>query len=428
LQAVAVHATTGAYGFTNVSPGAYLIVVDNNSTLGDVTPSIPAGWLGTEMPTQIRTNVVVTTVDLPDQDFGLINGTTLAGRVFRDTGLSGGTANDGVLNGGETGISGVTVRLTSSSGATNYDIAVTDGNGNYSLFIPVSLTNGTVLKVVEANPSGFLSTGGSVGNTGGAYNRSADNITFALSAGTTYTGVNFGDVPPNSFVPNGTQSGLPGSFVVYAHTFTAGSAGQVSFVASNVPNPVIAGWTQVLYRDANCNGQLDAGDPVLSNPIPVTAGQQICLLVRESIPLLALFNADDTVTIRASFDYIGASPAFSTNQSVTDVTFVGNPSTAGLTLIKSADKAAAKPGESITYTITYANTSSENLQNIILYDSTPAYTTFLSATNGPLSTNLTGVAISSPAVGGIGGVRWSFSGSLASGRSGTVTFRVAITQ
>jgi len=428
LQAVSVNAASGSYGFTNVTPGTYFIVVDDNGALGDVTPNLPAGWIGMEMPNQIRTNVVITAGDLPDQNFGLLNGTTISGRVFRDTGAGGGVANDGVLNGAEVGIAGVTVRLAGNSGATNYDTAITDGNGTYMLFIPALLTNGTVLAVIETNPGGFLSTGGSVGNTGGAYNRPTDTILFTLGAGTTYAGLNFGEVPPNSFVPNGTQSGLPGTFVVYAHIFTAGSAGQVSFAASNLPNPVVAGWTQVLYRDANCNGQLDPGDPLLGNLIAVTAGQQICLLVRESIPLLAPFNASDTVSIRADFDYVGASPALGTNHVVTDVTFVGNPTTAGLTLIKSADKAAARPGESITYTITYANTSSESLQNIILYDSTPAYTTFLSATNGPLSTNLTAVAINAPAIGGNGGVRWAFSGSLAPGRSGTVMFSVAITQ
>jgi uncharacterized repeat protein (TIGR01451 family) len=184
----------------------------------------------------------------------------------------------------------------------------------------------------------------------------------------------------------------------------------------------------VLYRDANCNGQLDSADPVLINPIAVAAGQPLCILVKEFIPLIAPFDAEDVVTVRANFDYLGASPALSASQVVTDVTTVGNPTTAGLTLLKSADKASARPGETITYTITYANTSSGSLTNLVLYDSTPAYTTFLSATNGPLSTNLTSVVLAAPSVGGVGPLRWTFTGSLAPGRNGVVTFRVAITQ
>src|SRR4029453_11201122 len=123
-------------------------------------------------------------------------------------------------------------------------------------------------------------------------------------------------------------------------------------------------------------------------------------------------NAEDLVTVRADFTYTDATPALSSSHVVTDTTLVGNPSTAGLTLIKSADKATARPGEAIMYTITYANTSSGNLTNIILYDSTPAYTTFLSATNGPLSTNLTGIVITAPTPGTAGSVRWTLNGAL----------------
>jgi uncharacterized repeat protein (TIGR01451 family) len=191
---------------------------------------------------------------------------------------------------------------------------------------------------------------------------------------------------------------------------------------------MVAGWTQVLYRDADCNGQLDSTDPMLVNPVPVSAGQQICLLVKETIPLAAPLNAQDAVTVTANFAYVGASPALSTNHVVTDLTTVGSPTTAGLTLVKSADKAIAKPGETITYTILYANTSSDPLQNIVLYDSTPAYAIFVSATNGPLATNLTGIVINAPAVGAAGPIRWTFGGSLAPGRSGIVTFRVELQQ
>ena len=190
LQAVSVNGSTGTFGFTNVAPGIYLLVVDENNTLSDVTPGILAGWIGTKMPDLIRTNVVVTSVDLPDQDFGLINGTLVAGRVFGDTGVSGGSANDGVMNGGETGIPGVTVRLMNQSGSTNYDTAITDGNGRYTLLVPAAITNGTVLQVVEVNPGGYLSTGASAGNTAGSYNRAGDTVTFTLTTSAIYAGVN----------------------------------------------------------------------------------------------------------------------------------------------------------------------------------------------------------------------------------------------
>jgi uncharacterized repeat protein (TIGR01451 family) len=425
-QAAAVEPATGAYGLSNIVAGIYCIVLDDNSSTNDVIPTLPPGWIGTEMPAQLRTNVVVSAVDVPDQNFGLANLGRFSGRVFKDSGDGGGTANDGQINGAEVGLASVTVRLTDPSGSIVHDTAITDGNGDYTLVLPASLTNGTALSVREMNPAGHRSTGGSPGNTGGAYDRVADAISFTLVVGTTYTGVNFGDVPENSFVPNGMQSGLPGSIAVYPHTFTAGSAGQVSFVSSNQPNPSLSGWSHVLHLDVNCNGQLDAAEPMLINPIAVTVGQQVCILVKETIPLNAPLNAVDVVTVTATFDYLGSNPALSVNHFVTDRTTVGSPTSAGLTLVKSADKATALPGEIITYTVIYANTSSQPLRNIVLYDSTPAFTTFVSATNGPLAPDLTGVVINAPAGGSAGPVNWTFGGSLAPGRSGTVSFQVEL--
>jgi uncharacterized repeat protein (TIGR01451 family) len=426
LRAGAVAATTGAYAFTNVAPGNYLIIVDDNGNLGDVTPTLPAGWIGTEMDNQIRTNVVVAALDVPYQNFGLFHGTTLSGRVFQDTGAGGGIAHDGVQNGTEAGLAGAIVRVADPSGTTTYDTATTDGVGQYSLFLPALLADGTILKVVETNPQNHLSVAGTAGNTGGTYDRAADAVTFTFQSGAVYTGVNFGDIPLNRFGPDNQQFGLPGGVVIYVHTFTAGSAGQVTFVSSNQPNPSLPGWTQVLYRDADCDGELGSADPVLLNPIVLGAGEQVCILVKEFIPLEASWGSRDVITIAAAFDYLGAVPGLSTHHYVTDITTVGNPTTAGLTLVKSADKATAKPGEVITYTITYANTSSGHLQNIVLYDSTPAYTTFLSATNGPLATNLTGVILRTPALGSAGSLQWTFTGTLAPARSGTVSFQVQL--
>ena len=77
-----------------------------------------------------------------------------------------------------------------------------------------------------------------------------------------YSGVNFGDVPESRLLTDGQQSGLPGSAVFYTHQFVAGTAGQVTFSTVNTASPANSGWSHVLYRDANGNGQIDAGEPV----------------------------------------------------------------------------------------------------------------------------------------------------------------------
>lgn len=413
LQSAIVNPATGAYALTNLNPGTYIVIIDNNNNLNDVTPTLPANWIGTEMPNQIRNPVAVAFTDVPNQNFGLVNGGTLAGRVFADDGA----ASPPIAN--------VTVRVQDSSGATTYDTVTTDAAGNYTLVIPAALVPGTVLRVIESNPSGYISTRAVAGNTGGTYDRNTDAITFTLGS-TNYTGVDFADVPPNSFVPDNQQSGLPGTFVVYPHTYTAATVGSLIFSASSTPNPNISGWSQVIYRDANCNAQLDASDPALNAAINVTAGENVCILVRDFIPVNAPFNAQNQVTVSAGFTYTTASPALSTNLTRTDLTTVGNPTTAGLTLVKTVDKATALPGETLMYTVTYSNTSSEPLNNIVIFDSTPAYTTFLSAPVPQLPSNLTGVNITAPGVGASGSIRWTFTGTLGPSQSAAVTFSVAV--
>ena len=428
LQAAAVNGTTGAYSITNVVRGSYIIVIDDNNTLADVTPTIPSGWTGTEMPTQTRNPVAVSTVDLPNQNFGLIHSLGLTGKVFKDTGAVGGTANDGTVNGGETGLGGVTVRLTDSTGATVHDTATTDGSGNYTLLIPNSVTNGATLKVTQTNLPVHLSTGASVGDTGGTYSRVSDTVTFTYTSGASYSGVNFGDVPDNSFVADSQQANLPGTFVLHPHSFIAGSGGSLSLSVASLPNPAISGWSQVIYRDANCNGQLDPGETAVTGAITVSAGDKVCVLIKDFIPSIAPFNAQDQLTVTAAFTWTGASPALSTNTTRIDLTTVGHPTTAGLTLVKAVDKETALPGEVLSYTVTYANNSSAALTNIVIFDNTPAFTAFSSAGHGTLPNSITGISLNSPGVGTAGAIKWTLTGSLAPASSGTVTFSVTVSQ
>jgi uncharacterized repeat protein (TIGR01451 family) len=96
--------------------------------------------------------------------------------------------------------------------------------------------------------------------------------------------------------------------------------------------------------------------------------------------------------------------------------------------VKSVNKTAARPGETITYTISYANNSTEALGKVIIYDTTPAFSTFATATNSALPAGLTSVALTAPAAGATGAIRWNFAGTLAPGATGTVSFTVTIDQ
>jgi uncharacterized repeat protein (TIGR01451 family) len=412
IDAVAVNSVTGAFQFAAVPVGEYIIIIDDNATLGDTTPANPAaaGWLSTEMVGLTRSNVLVSTTGLQNLNFGLYDGSKLTGTVFADTGITGGTASDGIKNGGELGIAGVTIK------ASTGDSAVTDGAGNYTLWIPASAT-GTV-SITETNLNGYISTGGSAGNTGGSYTIGTDASSFSFVSGSNYTGVNFGDVPNISFAADGQQTSLAGNVVFYPHLFVTGSGGSVSFTTVSA-----TGWPSIIYRDINCNGKIDAGDTALTAAITVVAGEQVCIINKISIPAGTGTGVSDITTVEAIF----TSGAVFTELSVFDTTTVGAVS-AGLVLTKAVDKATAQPNDTVTYTLSYQNNSSAPMASIVINDATPAYTTFLSANcvlplpNAISACNVT----STPAVGVVGTIKWTLTGTLSPSSTGQVKYSVKV--
>jgi large repetitive protein len=244
--------------------------------------------------------------------------------------------------------------------------------------------------------------------------------------------------PQNTFAPDGNLTGAPGTVVSYPHVFNAAIAGTVSFSTLSAPSPAIAGWSNVIYRDDDCNGVLNGSETSaapLTGTVAVTAGAQVCIVVREFIPATATLNATDTLSVRALFTPSG--PGSSQTLTRTDITTVTGTG-AGLVLAKSVRNVTtggvagtsnvAASGHTLEYTITYTNNGSVPLGNIVVTDSTPAFSNFvLAACSTPLPATLSGCTVSTqPSVGGSGGMSWTLSGSLAPGASGSVTFRVTV--
>jgi uncharacterized repeat protein (TIGR01451 family) len=429
IQFASVDPSTGDYAFSAVPAGSYLIVVDNNNTLGDVTPTLPSGWLGTEIPNQIRSAVVVAATALPNQNFGLFNGSKLSGVVFEDNSATVAAANNGVQNSGEPGIGGTTIQALHSSCAGGVcDTSITNASGAYILWLPASVGS-AVVSIVETNVSGYLSTGGQVGTTAGIYNRTADTVSFTNSVGTSYSSVNFGDVRVNVFTTDGSQNGMAGSAVNYPHSYTANSSGTVTFTTTNIATPSLAGWTNTIYRDTNCNGLLDGTEGAVNfSNAAMAAGQTLCIVVKEFIPASAANGVQDTITVTATFAYANASPALSNAQTHTDTTTAGVAGAAGLTLIKSVDKSTALPNEVLTYTITYTNNGSGPITSVVVNDSTPAFTIYVGGSAGcpNLVARTSCTVTAEPANGATGSVIWTITGSVAPSASSTVRYQVRV--
>jgi Surface adhesin CshA non-repetitive domain 2 len=437
--AAAVNSVSGDYSLPNVAPGSYCLILDNNSTLSDITAAIPPGWIGVQNSTGVIPLTVVNAPPATPQNFGLYHGSRLTGNVFADTGVgAGGTANNGVQDGSEIGIADVTVNAV--QGAAVVTSVGTGGNGSYTLWVPSSVTGAVI--ITPAAPSGDLATGGSAGTSGGSYSR--PSVSYTPVAGQSYSAVNFGLVPPNTLTPNGAQSALPGTVVFYDHTLQAGSVGQVTFNLTNTSIPTAPAWSQVLYQDSNCSGVLDAAEPQISLPVSVTAGQKLCLIVKQFVPAGAALGAQNSVTLGAAFTYNGASPALSRTLTASDITSVGAPGELALTKLVSnltqgsaaATAVSAMPSDILQYTLTAVNNGTQALnataiKPLLISDATPAFTTYLGGSAlcpVTLPAGLICTAVSAPGASAPGALQWTFTGALAPSAQFSVTYQVRVDQ
>ncbi len=421
--------TDGLYTFTAVPDGTYQIIEAQGWTGPTPCPpseADPSGYIST---TDNTLAITVAGAANDGNDFGDYHGSVVAGAVFQDDGSGGGIANNGVQDGGESGLGEVKVQATNASGTTTYATAYTAGNGRFTIYLPDTVADPVYLS--ETNPSAYLSVSGNVGTTGGSYDRTADTVSFTAAAGSQYSGVRFGDVPENSFVADQERSVLPGSAVFIPHTLTVRSGGDATFSLNMVANPNLSGWNALLYEDPDCDGALTSGDVQISGKSGLAAGDKVCLIVKVVAPEGIPYGAQYQVTVTAAFDYTNAAPALSWEQVVTDLVKAAQSLEEGtdLTLQKTVDKNSAFPGEVITYTITFTNQGSKPVSDVVINDMVPAYSTFTSATCGtPLPASLTVCDITAPAVGETGALKWTFTGELMPSGSGTVGYSVTVDQ
>jgi len=371
---------------------------------------------------------------------------SIQGKVFLDNGKGIATPHNGVQEAGELGIGNITMTLTDCA-ATTYQTVLTDGAGAYSFAVPNSLTTGATLCVEEHQPSTLVSVTGVVGTTAGAYSLASDRTQFTLTASTNYTGINFGDVAESQLTGTGSQTISAGTTANYIHQFIAGTEGVVTLTTAQAPSPSLSGWSSLMYLDATCDAQLNAGDTQITAPISVVADQLLCLIQKVQSPVTATNGAMDISTVSASFVF--AAPSVIVRPySQPDTTIVMD---ASLVLVKRVREVSscpstgadinpfttnnqALPNALIEYQIMYSNPSASTLSNIAVHDITPAFTEFRSASCTVTPSSLLCATPSSgsgtaPSIGGVGDIDWILTNNptgLGAGQSGEVRFCVRI--
>jgi hypothetical protein len=408
---------------------------------------------------QIPLGNVLAGADLQCTFTNTFTGLSVSGKVILDTGVGSGVAHDAKQNGAEPGQPGVVVSLTDCANpGQTYSTTTSAGDGSFSLNLS-GTTAGQPVCIVQSVPPGYRAVSADVGNTPSAsYNTATTTLKFTPVSATAYSGVVLGNVPMSTFTSDGAQQVPAGQLAAYAHTYVAGTAGSVTFSTSDNPAPAALGWTSTLYVDSNCNGVLDGADTLLTAPVNVIAGQQVCILNRVLTPAGAANGAQDITTVTAKEVWSISVPAVisqSRDLKNTDTTTVGS---SGLTLRKEVRKllsgicpadatassanttaftssGTASPGDWLEYRLRYGNNTASPLTAIVIHDSVPAYNRFGGALC--LSTPTVGLAdcqvTQKPAVNAISGaVEWTLTDAatgiigLQPTAFGTVSFCIQI--
>ncbi len=346
----------GYYLFAGLVPGTYVVKVNDGTT--------PAGYSPTGDPDATLDNMHTVTLALNQQyltaDFGYQpTGTASIGDlVFEDKG-SDGSYDSGL---GDLPISGITVNLyedTNGNGVIDAGVdafvatTTTDVNGIYGF---PNLATGFDY-IVDVDQTGidayFATTGWALTTPAEPYH--VDNLSGAyLTADFGYYKLVPGALGDQVFIDENGNG-----------TYEAGT------------DQPLADITVSLYRDTNANGILDAGEPLLQTDVSDSLG----VYGFENIP------AGDYIVVVDSADPDVPGGLYPIKgQYATNLTSGETDNTLDFPFAqlvqKSVTPTVAAPGDTLNYTINVNYPGATALQNVVMTDTVPAGTTFVSANAG----------------------------------------------
>ena len=365
----------------------------------------------------------------------------IAGRVFVDnsgTTLDTTKAYNAIQDAGEVGIANSTIHLNNCS-TTQLATTVTSANGDYAFSIEQSLLPSSFC-IVQQNLPEYISVSGTNG-----YTRSTDTIALTKTSATSYTANNFGDAVVNVILnEDGQHTVIAGDVTDYPHRLTTQTPVQlIQLLQTQTQQPNSSNdqpWQALIYRDTNCNGQVDMGEvvfsPSVASSIVLQPNADICLVQRVHAPTNVLAGSQHIGTLQASYQFALTNPVETISGKTIkrqDVTLIGS---AGLVLTKKVRAVAtcpstssdvnaftvtnqAKKQDNLEYEITYKNNSTKKLQNVKIKDSLPTGTNFGSAS---CSITPSGSTCNSTRSGDY--LEWNLTGMLNSAATGSLRFCV----
>lgn len=254
-----------------------------------------------------------------------------------------------------------------------------------------------------------------VSHTTGTYEAEDGSIlTFADSAV-----VIVGQIAGAGIAPPRSVMGDAGVTSIIGHTLTNLGNGNDNLAVTASSR---RGWTTRIYRDANGNAVLDAGEPLLTAPVLLAMGASADILVAIDVPATtAVRGVVDTIDVRATS---GFDPGVS--GSLYDVLTIRDAGIA-IALDKSADRPSATVGDLVTYTIAYTTSGNGSATEFEITDVVPVGASYV-----PGTMRLNGVAVSDQPGDDAGFFDVAANrvvflvGNIAVGQSGNVTFQVRV--
>ncbi len=257
--------------------------------------------------------------------------------------------------------------------------------------------------------------------------------------------VTVGTINDLNVTPNNAGQVYPGGSVVYSHKVeNAGNTTLTTIALTTADNKSGSGWNSVIYEDTDADGELSAGDNVISSIASLAAGANKTIFVKVFAPSGALEGVVNTTTLTADATVASDSASDATTVIIGDLALTkkhaldlncdGDTADAGeigfrTSRIESAD--GALPGSCLLYRVVASNSGIADITSVVIDDSVPAFTTYQEdAGNGGvcadgLTLSVVADSTSTPANGGTGKVSASYA-TLAAGASVQMDFCVKI--